>query len=182
MAVCLRETVKGFMSSFISLKLSVEDKGNINCSIGEVIVYSNLCMFSKRVTFHTSFYIDMDTIFRACTERQLGNKSKRKVNFGEDKLIFKSNLSTNVLRYIGNKAIVDIPGKIFNIQLKANFNQNCLNSSLNLTYDWKYNSLPFFKRKHRSQFCTTWTDSLSGRKFPVFEYFFCYAHKFKILS
>ena len=93
-----------------------------------------------------------------------------------------SKFSTNLLLYLGNIVIVDLPGKIFNIQLKTSLNVTSSNSSWNLTYDWKYNSLPSLRRKHHNQFCSTVIDGLSGKEIKVVEYFFCYFHKFKILS
>ena len=177
-SVCLRDTVKGFMSNFMILKISMQGQVTGDYRIGEILVYSNLCLFSKRGTY----LISKETTFRTCTESQYGKNSNWKINFGEDKLIWKANLSTNLLVYLGKIVIVDLLGKIFNIQLKTSLNVTNSNSSLNLKYDWKYNSLPTLRRKHHNQFCSTVIDRLSGKEIKVVEYFFCYFHKFKILS
>ena len=130
--LCLRKIVKGVMGMNLILELSLVSKIS-NFISGHITFHVNLCLSSPWFTqlFNAGVH-EQAFHFVKCTES--------KNNFGEDYLVWKSNFSSDLFLFSGNRILIYLPGKTFNSELKIDDNTLSGNGFVKCSIQYRWNT------------------------------------------
>ena len=128
---CLREPVKGIMGRITYLELSLlSNSVTFKSSIlGNLTFQTNLCLSESWIkALHQSHLSSNRFKFIPC----VGEKH----NLGEDRLIWKGRLTTDLFIQSNNKIYISLPGKIFYTDLTIASSENICADDCALKYRW----------------------------------------------
>ena len=139
--ICLRDPVQEPLKNSMLLELSIQGQHKIsNCLLGQLEIRTHLCLIISKLP--QSYY-------------GVPYWSRFKTNFREDRLIWTSNLTTQLVSQSGGYVLIFLPGKMTEAMLHSLGNQCCQNGSCYLKYRWRhYDTGDMFyialKRRHES--------------------------------
>ena len=141
--ICLRDPVQEPLKNSMLLELSIQGQHKIsNCLLGQLEIRTHLCLHHKISKLPQSYY---DVPY--CLPF--------KTNYRKDRLIWTSNLTTQLVSLSGGYVLIFLPSKMTETMLHSLGNQCCQNSSCYLKYRWQhYDTGNLFyaalKRRHES--------------------------------
>ena len=127
--ICLQEPVKGILPMISHLEVSLLSKGT-----------AFETSFLGDLTFHTNLSLSESWI-RALHQSHLSTNKftpcvGKKHNLGEDRLIWKGRLTTDLFIQSNNKIYISLPGKLFYTGLSLSSSKNICADDCVLKYRW----------------------------------------------
>ena len=127
--ICLREPVKGILPMITHLEISLlSNRATFDTSfLGNLIFHTNLCLSESRIgALHQSH--PSTNRFTPCVGK--------KHNLGEDRLIWKGSLTTDLFIPSNNKIHISLSGKLFYTGLTLSSSENICADDCALKYRW----------------------------------------------
>ena len=127
--ICLTEPVKGILPMITHLEISLlSNRATFDTSVlGNLTFHTNLCLSESWIRALHQNHLSANR-FIPCADK--------KHNLGEDRLIWKGRLTTELFIQFNNKIYISLPGKLFYTDLSLSSSENICADDCALKYRW----------------------------------------------